>query len=120
MLNLLLKPLLGVASQAVTGFVKTKQAKAELKLTIFDLLKQNQNISRSITGSYIEDNQTQILTQYFMLSFVYNIRSFGQGQAPVENDRLQQLRQRFGNGQGGFGGDGCSGDDGSAADAGGE
>ena len=33
MLQLLIKPLLGVASQAVTGFVKTKQAKAELKLT---------------------------------------------------------------------------------------
>ena len=33
MLNLLLKPLLGVASQAVTGFVETKKAKAQLKLT---------------------------------------------------------------------------------------
>jgi len=32
MLNLLLKPLLGVASQAVTGFVETKKAKAETKL----------------------------------------------------------------------------------------
>jgi len=32
-LQLLLKPLLGVAGQAVSGFVKTKQAKAELKLT---------------------------------------------------------------------------------------
>ena len=33
MLQLLLKPLLGVASQAVTGFVETKKAKAQLKLT---------------------------------------------------------------------------------------
>jgi len=33
MWGLLLKPLLGVASSAVSGFVKTKQAKAELKLT---------------------------------------------------------------------------------------
>ena len=32
MLNQLLKPLLGVASQAVTGFVETKKAKAESKL----------------------------------------------------------------------------------------
>jgi len=79
---------------------KLMKDKAELKLTIFDLLKQNQNIRRSVTGSYIEDSQTQILTQYFMLSFVFNIRTFGQGQAPVENDRLQN-RQRFGGGQGG-------------------
>ena len=32
MLNLLIKPLLGVAGQAVTGFVETKKAKAESKL----------------------------------------------------------------------------------------
>ncbi|OEK02089.1 hypothetical protein BFP97_11400 [Roseivirga sp. 4D4] len=83
---------------------KLMKQKAEIKLSVFDLLKQNQSITRSITGSYIEDNQTEILTQYFMLSFVYNIRSFGQGQQlPVENDRLRQLRERFG-GAGGFGG----------------
>ena len=33
MLQLLLKPLLGVAGQAVSGFVETKKAKAQLKLT---------------------------------------------------------------------------------------
>ena len=32
MLQLLIKPLLGVASQAVSGFVETKKAKAESKL----------------------------------------------------------------------------------------
>jgi len=32
-LNLLIKPLLGVAGQAVSGFVETKKAKAQLKLT---------------------------------------------------------------------------------------
>lgn len=89
---------------------KLLKSQAEIKLTVFDLLKQNQNIRRSITGSYIEDNQTQILTQYFMLSFVYNIRNFGQGQAPVENDRLRQIRERFRSG--GFGGRGGRGNGG--------
>ena len=32
MLQLLLKPLLGVAGQAVSGFIETKKAKAENKL----------------------------------------------------------------------------------------
>lgn len=73
--------------------------KAELKLTIFDLLKQNQNIQRSITGSYIEDSETQIITQYFMLSFVFNIRNFNAGSAPTEDQRIQQMRKRFGRGQ---------------------
>ena len=90
---------------------KIMKEKAEVKLTIFDLLKQNQSITRAITGSYIEDNQTQILTQYFMLSFVYNIRSFGQGQQiPVENDRVNQLRERFGGAGGGRRGGGNGND----------
>ena len=33
MLQLLIKPLLGVAGQAVSGFIETKKAKAENKLT---------------------------------------------------------------------------------------
>ncbi|WP_422006930.1 outer membrane beta-barrel protein [Roseivirga pacifica] len=80
---------------------KIIQQKAEIKLSVFDLLKQNQSISRSVTGSYIQDSQTQILTQYFMLSFVFNIRSFGQGEAPQLDDRMQrmqEMRQRFGRG----------------------
>ena len=32
MLQLLIKPLLGVAGQAVSGFIETKKAKAERKL----------------------------------------------------------------------------------------
>ncbi len=72
--------------------------KAELKLTIFDLLKQNQNVKRTINGSYIEDSQTEIITQYFMLSFVFNIRSFKVGEAPDQNQRLQEMRRRFGRG----------------------
>ena len=87
---------------------KLMKQKAEIKLTVFDLLKQNQAIQRTVTGSYIQDQQSQILTQYFMLSFVYNIRSFGQGQMPEQDDRLQrfqQLRERFGGGgRGGRGG----------------
>lgn len=79
---------------------KIIQQKAELKLTIFDLLKQNQNIKRNITGSYIEDSQTQIITQYFMLSFVFNIRSFKQGQMPdtSQKQRFEEMRKRFGRG----------------------
>ena len=78
---------------------KLLKQKGEIKLSVFDLLKENQSISRSITGSYVEDSQTQILTQYFMLSFVYNIRSFGQGASGIDEERLkrfQQMRQRFG------------------------
>jgi hypothetical protein len=53
-----------------------KDNRAEIKLSVFDILKQNQSISRNITETYIQDLQTEVLQQYFMLSFTYNIRHF--------------------------------------------
>ncbi len=64
-------------------FLKKKQG--ELKLTVFDLLKQNQSISREVTSTYITDSQTQVLQQYFMLTFTYSLKNFGK--APVNNSR---------------------------------
>ncbi len=78
---------------------KMFKQKGELKLTVFDLLEQNQSIQRIVNGSYIEDSQTQILTQYLMLTFTFNIRSFGLDEPLPGQDRLQrfqQMRRRFG------------------------
>lgn len=54
-----------------------KKQAGELKLSVFDLLKQNQSISRTITGPVTEDIQTQVLKQYFMLTFTYKLKNFG-------------------------------------------
>lgn len=54
-----------------------KDQKGELRLTVFDLLKQNQSIARVTTETYIEDTQTRVLQQYFMLTFSYRLRNFG-------------------------------------------
>lgn len=61
------------------GFGKKflKGQKGELKLSVFDLLKQNQSITRNITGTYREDVLTNVLQQYFMLTFSYNLKNFG-------------------------------------------
>jgi hypothetical protein len=58
-------------------FLRNKAA--ELKLSVFDLLKQNQSISRVVDANFIEDSQSQVLQQYFMLTFTYNLRNFGTG-----------------------------------------
>lgn len=58
-------------------FLKNKVA--ELKLSVFDLLKQNQSISREVTANYIEDSQSRVLQQYFMLTFTYSLKNFGKG-----------------------------------------
>jgi hypothetical protein len=49
----------------------------ELKFGVYDLLKQNKAINRSINDLYIENSQTNVLQQYFMLTFTYNFREFG-------------------------------------------
>ncbi|HSC54908.1 MAG TPA: outer membrane beta-barrel protein [Phnomibacter sp.] len=54
-----------------------KNRRGELKATVFDLLKQNQSIVRNVGDTYIEDVQTQVLQQYFMLTFTYTLKNFG-------------------------------------------
>ena len=54
-----------------------KEQKGELKLSVFDLLKQNQAINREVTELYIEDVQNDVLRQYFMLTFTYKLKNFG-------------------------------------------
>ena len=66
-------------------FLKSKTA--ELKLSVFDLLKQNQSISRTVEANYIEDTQSQVLQQYFMLTFTYNLKNFGKGRISSGGER---------------------------------
>lgn len=49
---------------------------AEIELTAFDLLNQNQSISQNITPNYLEEVKTKVLQQYFMLKLSYQIRKF--------------------------------------------
>jgi len=61
------------------GYKFLKNNAAELMLNTFDILNQNNNISRTVSGNFIENNRTQVLNRYFMLVFTYNIRSFKGG-----------------------------------------
>lgn len=51
-----------------------KKQQGVLRLAVYDILKQNAGVYRNISQTYIEDRQTQILQQYFLLSFIYNLR----------------------------------------------
>ena len=83
-----------------------KNEMGELKLSVFDLLKQNKSITRNVTDSYIQDVKNQVLQQYFMLTFTYKLKTFGKGK-PVNNNERERDFRRFG-GPGGppFGGHG--------------
>lgn len=58
------------------GYKFLKDKRGEFKLSVFDALKQNTSISRTVSESYIEDKNTQILTRFYMLTFTYAIRHF--------------------------------------------
>jgi hypothetical protein len=62
-----------------------KDKKAELKLTAFDVLKQNVSFSRSSNSNTIYTERNQVLTQYFLLTFTYNLRNFGKAAARTPN-----------------------------------
>lgn len=91
---------------AAIGKKFLKKQTGELKLTVFDLLKQNQSIVRTATETFIEDSQNRVLQQYFMLTFTYSLKNFG---VPAKGGNMQYNGARPGGGimgpnRGGMGG----------------
>lgn len=78
-----------------------KDQKGELKLSVFDLLKQNQSITRNTTSDYIQDVQNQVLQQYLLLTFTYNLRNFGTPASRQQNRNNGNFNRSFNNGNGG-------------------
>ena len=62
---------------AAIGKKFLKNQVGELKFSVFDLLKQNQSIVRSVDEKSIQDSQNEVLKQYFMVTFTYNLKNFG-------------------------------------------
>ncbi len=67
-----------------------KGQKGEIRLSVFDLLNQNQSITRTVSETYIEDVNTKVVKQYFMLTFTYNLKNFGK--TPARNFNQNQMR----------------------------
>lgn len=66
--------------------------RGELKLTAFDLLNENVNISRSSNQNYIEDNRIKTLQRYFLLSFTYSLSKMGLGAAMPAGGPVRIIR----------------------------
>ena len=59
------------------GYKFLENNAGEIRLSVYDILGQNNSISRNVTEIYLEDLRTQVLQRYFMLTFTYNLRKFG-------------------------------------------
>ena len=69
-----------------------------------DILNQTQNISRTVTETYIQDTRINVLQRYLMLTITYNIRNY-KGPAKLtetpNNDDSQHGNGNYGGGHGG-------------------
>jgi len=79
---LLLNPSLGFRS---------KKNLWEVKLFAFDLLNQNQAISRTVQQTYVEDVNSLVIQRYAMIQVLYNIKKFKKGEPAY-----QPKNHRFG------------------------
>ena len=85
-------PNVGVGFQADAVFWNSSLAysfindKALVTFKVYDLLNQNTNARRTATQSYIEDVQSTVLQQYFMLSFSYKFNTLGKKGEVRENN----------------------------------
>lgn len=61
---------------AALGYKFLKNNAAELRFTVFDLLGQNNSVSRTFTDVYNEDTRSNVLTRYYMVTFTYNFRNY--------------------------------------------
>ncbi|RYZ48950.1 MAG: hypothetical protein EOP49_17420, partial [Sphingobacteriales bacterium] len=82
-----------------------KKQQGEIKLSVYDLLKQNTSVIPTVTDAYIQYSRTNVLTQYFMLTFTYNLRFFkgGASMKDVEKSDGGERRGDFGPPPGGGG-----------------
>jgi len=60
--------------------------KGLVTLKVYDLLDQNTNARRSSTEDYIEDVQSTVLQQYFMLGFSYKFNTLGKKGETRDNE----------------------------------
>lgn len=71
---------------AAIGKKFLKNRVGELKLSVFDLLKQNQAITRTVDEKGIVDSRSLVLQQYFMLTFTYSLKNFGTAKKTSSSD----------------------------------
>jgi len=66
-------------------FFKTNTA--EIKFTVYDILKQNNGINRIIGENYFEDIRSNVVPRFYMLTVSYNLNRFTNAQPKNESSK---------------------------------
>ena len=69
-------------------FLRNKEA--SIQISVYDILGQQKNISRTQTASYIQDAIYNSLGRYGMLTFTYRFTTFAKGQEPENKNEFRR------------------------------
>lgn len=66
---------------------KFMKSRMEVRLSAYDLLNQNRNISQAVRDMYVETSTSNILQRYFTLSVRYKFNTMGENSMAMEGGR---------------------------------
>ena len=75
-----------------------KNKRGTIKISVYDILKQNKSYTRTTTDNYVEDVRSNTLGQFAMVSFMYRFNSFGGNTG--QQQRGEGMPSRFEGGDG--------------------
>ena len=78
-----------------------KKKNGEIRLSIFDLLNSNTNVSKTVSASGYTASKTNTLSRYAMLTFTWNLNNFAGSQQKRMPGMFNNFRREGGDGGGG-------------------